>query len=57
MIVDHKIKKQVIGGYLIDGDVSGVKLGTSNKPNLIRRIFVFLLLGWKWVDIEKIKER
>ncbi len=56
MIVDQKINKQFVGVYLIDGNVNGVQLATTVKPNLFRRIIINLLFGWKWIDIKKLKE-
>lgn len=55
MIIDQKIKKKFIGGYLIDGDINGGIIATTNKPNNIRKIFIWLILGWKWKNIKELK--
>lgn len=55
MIVDNKIKKQIIGGYLIDNEIDGVKLATTRKPNRIRRFLIYVVFGWKWMEMSKIK--
>ena len=56
MIVDQKVNKKIEGVYLIDGDINGVQVATSSKPNMFRRFFTWLFLGWKWIDVKKIKE-
>jgi len=56
MIVDQKLNKNIIGAYLIDGDINGTMLGTTKKPNLFNRLFIRLILGWKWISINKIKK-
>jgi len=56
MIVDQKLNKQFVGVYLIDGDKDGTQLATSSKPNWFRRMTTRLFLGWKWIDIKKLKE-
>lgn len=55
MILDQKLNRQLIGVYLIDGDVDGTKFAISSKPNWFRRMMVRLLLGWRWMDIKKLK--
>jgi hypothetical protein len=51
MIVDNKANGKFIGYFLLDGSQ---KFGFTKKPNMIRRLFYFLFLGWKWVDkVEK----
>lgn len=57
MIVDNKVKKQIVGAFLIDDSIDGIKLATTKKPNKIRKHIIYLVLGWKWVDIENIKEK
>jgi len=57
MIVDQKINKEFVGAFLIDGDMSGTKLAVSKKPNMVRRFFMFLLLGWKWVELHDMKQK
>ena len=56
MIVDQKINKKFVGGYLIDGGKDGIQLATTSKPNGFRRVCTRLLLGWKWISIAKLKE-
>lgn len=34
---------------LIDGDAHAIRVSTTRKPRLIHRLFMRLLLGWKWV--------
>lgn len=56
MIVDQKLNKKIEGIYLIDGVKNGVQIATSSKPNLFRRFFSWLFLGWKWVSVKELKE-
>ena len=56
MIVDQKLNKKIEGVYLIDGDISGIQIATSSKPNMFRKFFIWLLLGWKWISIKELKE-
>ena len=56
MIVDQKVNKQFIGVYLIDGDKEGTQLATTLKPNWFRKACTRLFLGWKWINIKKLKE-
>ena len=56
MIVDQKVNKQFIGIYLIDGDKEGTQLATTLKPNWFRKVCTRLFLGWKWINIKKLKE-
>lgn len=55
MITDQKVNKQIVGIYLIDGTIDGFKLGTTKKPNLLRRFLIKIILGWKWIDIKNLK--
>ena len=55
MIVDQKISRNIVGAYLLDGDINGAKLGLSVKPNKLRILFIKLFLGWKWVTIDELK--
>ena len=57
MIVDQKLNKQFVGVYLIDGDKEGTQLATTSKPNLLRRIFLWAFIGWKWISIKELKEK
>lgn len=57
MIVDQKINKPFVGVYLIDNNIKGTQLAISSKPNLFRRICIRMFLGWKWVSIDKIKNK
>jgi hypothetical protein len=41
--------------YLIDGNVNGTQMATTSKPNLVRKILTRLILGWKWVNVKKLK--
>jgi len=56
MLVDQKINKQIVGVYLMDGTIDGVQLGTTIKPSWLKRQLTYLLLGWKWISIEKIRK-
>lgn len=56
MIVDQKLIKQIAGIYLIDNNLDGTQLATTMKPNLFRRIFIWLFIGWKWISIKELKE-
>ena len=56
MIVDQKLNKKIVGVYLVDGIKDGVQIATSKKPNIIRRFFTNLFLGWKWVTVKELKE-
>jgi len=56
MIVDQKINGQFAGVYLIDGDVTGVQLATTKKPNGFRRLMTRWFVGWRWISIQKLKE-
>jgi len=56
MIVDQKLNKQIVGVYLIDGDVTGTLLATTSKPNGFRRVMTKLFVGWKWISIQKLKQ-
>ena len=55
MIVDQKINKQFVGVYLIDGNIDGIQLATTTKPNWFRRVMTRLFLGWKWMCIKDLK--
>jgi hypothetical protein len=56
MIVDQKVNRQFVGVYLIDsGDIDGIQLGTTVKPNWFRRLMTRWFLGWKWLSIKKLK--
>ena len=55
MIVDQKINKQFMGVYLVDGSIDRTLFATTIIPNLFRRVFTRLFLGWKWVSIKKLK--
>lgn len=57
MIVDQKLKKSFVGVYLVDNDINGVQFATTKKPNLFRRVMTYLLLGWKWINIEELKKQ
>lgn len=57
MIVDQKLKKKIEGVYLVDGVFDGPQIATSSKPNLFRRFFTWLFLGWKWKSIKEIKNQ
>jgi hypothetical protein len=57
MITDQKVNKNIVGAYLIDGKLDGTQLATTKKPNLFRKIFIFLFLGWKWVSLKKLKKK
>lgn len=56
MIVDSKANKQIVGAYLMDGGFDGFMIGMTKKPNLIRRVATRLVLGWKWVNIDKLRK-
>lgn len=47
MIGDQKSNKNIVGAYLLDGTMDGAKLGLSRKPNLARRTFAKMYLGWE----------
>ena len=55
MIVDQKINKQFIGVYLIDGEIDGIQLATTVKPNWFRRLMSSWLMGWKWISVKELK--
>jgi hypothetical protein len=55
MIVDQKINKQFVGVYLIDNKIDGTQLATTIKPNWFRRLMTNWFLGWKWIDVKKLK--
>lgn len=55
MITDQKVNKQIVGIYLIDGTNEGFQLGTTKKPNWLRRVVIRIFLGWKWIDIKNLK--
>lgn len=55
MIIDQKVNKQIVGVYLIDGNVNGTQMATTSKPNLVRKILTRLIFGWKWVNVKKLK--
>lgn len=57
MIVDQKLNKPFVGVYLIDGNKDGTQLATTSKPNWFRRTCTKLFLGWKWIDIKKLKTK
>ncbi|MFW6246939.1 MAG: hypothetical protein ACOC22_02055 [bacterium] len=57
MIVDQRLKKKIEGVYFIDGISNGVQIATSIKPNIFRRFFTWLFLGWKWKSIKDIKTK
>lgn len=56
MIVDQKLNKKIEGVYLIDNDINGVQIATSSKPNALRKFFMWLFLGWKWISVKQLKE-
>ena len=53
MIIDQNLNKPIVGVYYIEGVEDGAKLGLTIKPNLVRRLFVRMFLGWKWYDVIK----
>lgn len=55
MIINNKTNRSFVGAFLIDGDFDGTKLTVTKKPNRIRIFLAWLILGWKWVSIEKMK--
>jgi hypothetical protein len=55
MIVDQKINKPFVGVYLIDGDKNGTQLATTIKPSKFKRILTKWFIGWKWIDINELK--
>lgn len=57
MIIDSKINKSFQGVFLIDSDKDGVKIAVTSKPNIFRRFFIKLFLGWKWSSIQEIKSK
>jgi len=57
MIVDQKLNKQILGVFLIDRNITGTQLATTTKPNWFRRIIISCFLGWRWINIEKLKEK
>lgn len=58
MITDQKVNNKIVGVYVIGNDVeTSVKIATTVKPNLFRRLFTWVFLGWKWITIEKMKEK
>lgn len=56
MIVDQKTNKKIVGIYLIDKTIDGTQLAVTSKPSKIRKFFIELVLGWKWISIEKLKK-
>lgn len=58
MITDQKVNNKIVGVYVIGNDVETcVKIATTVKPNFFRRLFTWVFLGWKWITIEKMKEK
>lgn len=56
MITDQKVNKTYIGVYVLDSDKNNsVKIAVTHKPNLFRRFFTWMFLGWKWISIEELK--
>lgn len=53
MIQDRTAKKEIIGVYMIEGDMDGMVLASTRKPNIFRR-FLLSLLGIKWVSKKNI---
>jgi hypothetical protein len=57
MITDNKVNAKYVGAYLIGDDFeTSVQFATTFKPNLIRRFFTWLFLGWKWKTIDEIRK-
>ena len=58
MITDQKSNVQIEGAYII-GPLGGenIKLAVGYKPNLIRKFFMWLVMGWHWKTIKEIKEK
>lgn len=56
MIVDQKTNKKIVGVYLLDKTKEGAQLATTKKPSRIRRFFIQLILGWKWMSIKNLKK-
>jgi hypothetical protein len=57
MIVDQKLNKRFVGVYLIDGCLDGTQMAMTTKPSWFKRIMTRWLIGWKWISIEKLKEK
>jgi hypothetical protein len=53
MISDKNVNKPIVGYYFLEGNKDGSKLGLTKKPIWFRRIFIFIFLGWNWIDINK----
>jgi len=45
MIVDHKLNKQFVGVYFLDGTTDSTQLVTNIKPNGFRRFMTRLFIG------------
>jgi hypothetical protein len=57
MIVDQKSNKQIVGIYLIDGDMEGSQLATTIQPSWFRIVTIRIFLGWKWINIKDLKKK
>jgi hypothetical protein len=57
MIVDQKLNKRFVGMYLIDGCLDGTQMAVTTKPSWFKRTMTRWLIGWKWISIEKLKEK
>jgi hypothetical protein len=57
MIVDQKLNKRFVGVYLIDGCLDGTQMAVTTKPSWFKRIMTRWLIGWKWISVEKLKEK
>ena len=43
------------GHWQIGGD-QGLRVSLTKKPNAFHRFMTTLLLGWEWVDLEKLND-
>ena len=48
MITDKSVNSRIVGYYLIDNKS---KLGLMEKPSKLRRFFIKIFLGWKYVNL------
>jgi hypothetical protein len=59
MIVDNKSQGKIQGMYVI-GDIKQpehvISIAVTSKPNKIQSLLTRLILGWRWVSIERAKE-
>jgi hypothetical protein len=57
MITDRTNNKSIVGVYLLDGCVDGIRLGVTRQPTRFQRFCARIFLGWKWATLKELKDK